>query len=497
MLLLVPAAYVPLRVFATNLGKFPHPGRIALIVITFWALGVLWYFSLMLLGVKRMAALVSAFVFTFLLSAGGRLSIITNTYVAIAIVIGGAIAFVFVLDRIGGDALRLALYAMAGFLLVGPLIALFASVDLGEDPDAIAQPTSSLPTRLESKTDIFVVVLDGFPGRRAIEDVYGEQLVWDDVEGVARHDAWASYPVTVASTASLFEMGYPVADGTILDSDTRSKLERVMAGENRLVKYLEGLGYESVFLESGWSRSGCTDVIDVCVESTFLDEGTFEVLRQTVIGQWLVETQGSAFTVGARHAMEWSLSTLDQMAKDEQPHFVFVTVLLPHPPLMVDADCQVVYDSWRVGHSLYVGKALIEARQQAYLDQARCAADFEENLFRAIPEGATLIFLSDHGGDSLGQLSTVNQDWSHGEIVERLNTHLAIRSGVPCGLEEPVLIPELMRDVLWCMAGQDPDAAAPERRMFVASHVGEPNKFRLDALDGAAMASLGVLPRGD
>jgi hypothetical protein len=488
--LLVAAAYTPLRGYLGNIEKFPHPERLAMIVLAYLALALGWFVLFERVGFKREASLVSSLALVLLASSGGNLATSASTLVGLLICVGTAIAGALLVNRVpGGLGAFIAIGAIA-FLVVGLILSWSATEDTSH---SIGQTvSSSVPTTLSVHPDVFLVLLDGFPGDRAVREVYESSLEFTESEEILRREAWSSYPMTIASVASLLDMGYPLGDGDVVDEGSSGRLAQVMSGDNRFTRILDNNGYQVTYVESGYSRSYCDEIVDHCVESAFLDEGTHWILAQSILRRKLRERTGSAFTQGALHTMDWLGAHVEAFADNDRPDFVFANVLAPHPPLFLDSECDVVYEYWRVGNSVYAGDGIVDARQDALLDQSECVSDFEDGFFREAPKDSVVIFLSDHGGDSLGQMSKADRVWDHADMVERLNVHFAVRTPIECSFETEVLLPEILRDLLWCLAGDEPRSQHLDAQMFTASRIEGTSDYELEELTFSEMDSIGV-----
>ena len=490
LFLIVAAAYTPLRGYLWNIDKFPHPERLVMVIFAYLALGLAWFVLFQRMGIKREASLVSSLAFVLLASSGGMLAIRISTLIAILIWLGVAIAAALLVNRMPGELGQVLATAAFAFLLVG-LIMAWPGSDRG--PQSLAQTvSSSMPTTLSSHPDVFVVVLDGFPGERAVQDIYDSSIEFSAQVGIRRGEAWSSYPMTIASVASLLDMGYPLEDGDVIDDDSSGPLADAMSGQNRFTQILADNGYQTTYIESGYSRSYCADVVDLCIESSFLDEGTHWILAQSMLGAELRKRTGSAFTEGALHTMDWMRDHIDSIAANGQPDFVFASVLAPHPPLFLDAECNVVVEYWRVGNSVYAGDEIVEERQDALIEQSKCVADFEDEFFMSAPADSVLMFVSDHGGDSLGQMSKSDRIWDQADIVERLNVHFAVRTPMACTFGMDVLLTEVLRDLLWCLADAEPSSRHLDARMFTASRIEGTTEYELDELTPREMESVGA-----
>lgn len=490
----VAAAYAPLRVFVVNTEKFPHPERILVVFGGLLLLGLFWYTCFRLLRFDSRSSLAAGFAFTVLFSIGGGLAERTTTPAAAGLVMAGSIIVGLLSSRLGSEFAGSIVLIMSIFIgLQLTVTGLLSAVSELGDSDVEAT-SSPLPERISSRPDIYLILLDGFPGEIAAREIYQSDLDLPDIPRVERIDAWASYPMTTASVASLLQMGYPLSEGDIVDNSSVGDLAQIMAGENRFADLLTEEGYRTTLVESGYSNSYCAESVDMCVESAFLDEGIFGIVDQTVLTRQLRTRRGSAFTENGLHGMTWLKDNLPSMAENNQPDYVFAHVLLPHPPLMLDENCVLTYDYWRAGNSIYAGEAILDARQQAFLDQARCVADFEAELFGLLPDDAVVMFFSDHGGDSLGQMSTYGHTWSMDDVIERMNAHLAFRSPIPCLLEPPVLLPEILHDLLWCLAGEESPELREGSRIHTASRIPGTAFYELSELSQDRMAQLDITP---
>ena len=490
VVLLVAAAYTPLRGYIGNIEKFPHPERLVMIVLGYLALGLGWFVLFERLGFKREASLVSSLAFVLLASSGGTLAASSSTAIGLLIFLGVAIAGALLVNRVpGGLGAFIALGTFA-FLVVG----LALSWSPTERPTQSMGQTvsSSMPTTLSVRPDVFLVLLDGFPGDRAIQEVYDSGIAFAESDGIARPEAWSSYPMTIASVASLLDMGYPLGDGDLVDEGSSEVLAQVMSGDNQFTRILDTNGYHVTYVESGYSRSYCAEIVDNCIESAFLDEGTHWILAQSILGMKLRERTGSAFTEGALHTMDWLGANVEAFADNDQHDFVFANVLAPHPPLFLDSQCEVVFEYWRVGNSVYAGDEIIGDRQEALIDQSKCVSAFEDRFFIDAPEDSVVMFLSDHGGDSLGQMSKADRVWDDTDVIERLNVHLAIRTPVECSFGTEVLLSEVLRDLLWCFAGTEPQSQHLIARMFTASRIEGTSDYELEELTSSEMEAIGV-----
>ena len=490
MFLLVAAAFIPARIYVANTDKFPHPERILVVAAVLFLIGLFWSTLLTWCGLDRMASLASAIALVGLLGTTGGLSEETSTTIAVAVTVAGATTVALLASRFGTSFARFLVRAATVFFLLSLTVSWVLDSARPEVNSSVEASHSTLPETLTSRPDIYLVLLDGFPGARAMSEIYEADLT--NSGSMQLTEAWASYPMTIASVASVLEMGYPLGDGDVVGGRTADDLARIMSGENRLLDFLASQGYRTHQVESGYSSSFCSTSVDVCVESQFLDEGIFGILDQTVIRRELRERMGSAFTQSGLHAMRWLGANLPGLTHDTTPDFVFASVAIPHPPLLLDRDCSVDYEFWRVGNSVFAGEQIIEERRAAYMEQVQCVAAMELELSQLVPDTSILIFFSDHGGDSSGQMSRYEHDWTSTDVLERMNAHLAVQAPAACLDSNEVFLSEMMRDVLWCLSGDEPDLSREDSQIFTASRIRDSSSYRLRILSGAEMEALSI-----
>ena len=473
LILLAAAAYSSFSLWANNPLEFPHPWRLFPIV------GAVWLSSFVLgvlarrLGATGWAAAASGIVWALTLSLGGP--IVVRVGVATTLLGGSAVAglIAVLMTRLADrPSLRFPVIVLGLLFGVGPLGPL--AVDLFDQTGAaeLTAPTSAVTSDLTHRPDIYLVVVDGFVGLDGSREVFGvDDPAWAlslKREGFqVPASGWSSYPITIAAVPSLFDMDYPVPAGADGNRAVISSLIDKLGGENRLVSILNANDYETTMIEAGWSWSHCGPDYDRCMPSAFLDEGTFRVLQRSIAGPWMVRQWGSAFTQGAKHAIKSLLEETEKSGANESgPRFVFGHIMAPHPPMFLNADCEVIYERGRAGVLFPNNNTDLEQRKRFYLEQAECVSAFMIDFASRVDVDDVVVFVADHGSDSRNQLIRPGSDWTTDDSIERLSVLVAVRAGTPCNLGQTVLLPNLMRRILDCIGGNPPTKPL-ETRMFV------------------------------
>ena len=191
----VASAFWPLSVYARNLFDFVHPERLFLFIFVVWVVGLGVSLALVAFGVQRTTAVWTVFIAIVLLMTGGRLIRQFGFFEGWALIVAlvGLAAVVFA--RLGDTTLtRATVTSLAVALASGVLISAFMSWNsLGE---STVSKESMLTVELVEKPDVFLIVLDGYPGLRALNlqrltrrSYYGWRQRGRGIEHVSFHRA--------------------------------------------------------------------------------------------------------------------------------------------------------------------------------------------------------------------------------------------------------------------------------------------------------------------
>jgi hypothetical protein len=369
--------------------------------------------------------------------------------------------------------------AMGVALVATPLPGLIAWY--ATDQVAIETRSIEAPGVANLTPDVFIVVLDGYGRADVLEDMYGfanRPFIGQLNErgfAVAEH-ATANYSMTAASLASALAMDYLVDPDTVPDHPLRLALYDVIRGNNPVTSALVDLGYEYTHIESGWDGSTCGSTVDKCYEAGFLDEASWTLLNRTPLAVPLEKWVGHAF---ARNGLR-ALDDLTRVAQERPggPRFVFAHVLLPHPPLNLDADCQVRPEPLPVGGAVgarfLADTPALEGRKAGYVDQIQCVNTKILRFLDELGDDSVVLMTGDHGPDSGGQLSVPPDEWTNIDIGERFGVLSAYRLPAVCGSVEPDLdLINGMRLLVGCVAGTELESL-PRRSLIFPTPDGDP-----------------------
>lgn len=451
-LLLVPAIWTSFHVPARNPVGIPHLERliVAGAVLGFATCLAAWL--LLHLTDHRRAVINGVFVASLLAVAAGGLLRQRGPWAGWAIVAVIVLIVTILTIRMEGSVIPSVLVVtLAVFLLAGPAtdaVSAFSTFGTDTTHDSTVEPVD-----IETDGDVYLVVLDGFPGPETLAADFGAEMSGlvpmlesrgFEVPGRAR----AAYPATNYSIPSLLAMGYPSTEEELTNATLQS-LYDVISGDNPVVRSFSESGYATTMIEAGWSGSSCRHWFDQCVASPWLDDPMYHLLRDSLLTDLLTPVTGSNYPVNSLATMQ-SLSTLSATQGDEKA-FVFAHVLAPHPPLMLESDCSVVVDEQRAGYFFPRAGVSDDARSEFLLEQTECVVHFMSEVVDNVDPDDVVIFVADHGTDRRGQLAKEPSTWTEEELVERLNVLVAVRTPMDCPIDDDVHLPNVMRQVLSCM----------------------------------------------
>ncbi len=456
-LLWVAAWSLPLTWIARYVGENVSHVRLLTLSASIWGIGMGVAWLALRLGVSRAVAVYTTFFAIVLLMRGGPVLFELGGLLGWLAIVSILALLSVLLRRIGDSGpTRPLVFGLAVALVAGPLASLASAVQ--EWGTLEVQSGSDVVVDLAHRPDIYLVVVDGYPGFIAEEMDTGDPRERFISELKARgfqvpRSVWSPYWSTGLAVPSILDMSYPqVREDDGRRANIRQRYQ-VLSGENQLVRVLSDNGYETTMIESGWSGSRCGPSYGRCIGGHFLDEGVFRVLADTVAAPHLTRTYGYAFTTGSLHTMRELRRFASEGRGDSPPRFVFAHLLVPHPPFFLQSDCSTRITDERSGTTFYRSGIAPEFREAAFIEQRDCVDLFVRELTSAVSDQDLLVFVSDHGTDRRSQLSGSGSEWSHEAVVERMNAFLAVRYPGECPLPEGHVTVNLFRVLLSCLSG--------------------------------------------
>ena len=268
-----------------------------------------------------------------------------------------AAAFVLVIAVIAGAVVRPWSSRPRSTLAVNAaLAALFVASASGPLTRAIAAGGKRWPSVVEAQLaraladqsaptpahDIYYFVLDGFGRPDVLQSQYGLDLS-EFVNGLAGKgvrvaaSAQSNYAQTYLSLASTLNMTYLDDLAGVVGADARDRRPlRHLIDRNTLMTAARRAGYRVYSIGSDYGATQTIAAADVCIcQRHGFDELQSNVLALTPLGslplaRWTYDAHRSKIVEG--------LDAVDQVRTLPGRKFVFVHVLAPHPPFVLNAD---------------------------------------------------------------------------------------------------------------------------------------------------------------
>jgi Sulfatase len=262
-------------------------------------------------------------------------------------------------------------------------------------------------------------------------------------------------------------MSYPLRDGSEVSVNDLKVLAEITSGENAVVRTLKANDYQYIHGGSDWWGDRCGAEVDLCLESPLVDVTTFDLLRTTPLGFVMFPEAGDPGTAVTMQRIE-DLANWDEIESSlpEGPKFVFLHLILPHPPLYMDASCTPNPGPERSQRLLneypFLDPQLLALRKAAYVEQIECANDVTRRLIEAVPDDSVVVVTADHGPDSRAQLRIDSSLWDEGAKLERYSTLTSMRLPTECPeAEDDLDLVNIFRLVLGCLLDGDELVSLP------------------------------------
>jgi hypothetical protein len=358
------------------------------------------------------------------------------------------------------------------FLVLAPAVT--AATRMMAESAPVRMEISDVSHSVSSDRDVVVLVADAYPSAEVLSEFYDydNSGFIESIRsmGFTAGDIHANYSLTTLSVPSVLQMDYVAGANDILtDSDTNALFE-VLGGENVFATTLVDSGYRYIFVESGWLGTQCGASVDICVTPPWPGETFFDIGFRTILRDLPGFVTGTQFNRGAQNAIHWLESELPVYLHNGEKDYIYVHILVPHPPLFFKSDCSVERRADMGGFAI-TGPDVIgagnDARRAAYLEQVECVNSVVLNTAsRVVDASAVLVFFGDHGPDGTEQLYSHGDVWTEAQIAERFGTFSAV--SVPdCPVEHPLSLVDLLPPVMECLGG--PASTGREPLAFVVT----------------------------
>ncbi len=457
-LLMVSAAAIPARIWASNLVEIGFPdGLLLWCALVFATALIVWLIAARQLDDPD-GVTYSVFWFVLGFSAVGPLADdVAGGATTLLVILCLAVWLTYRLRHV--EAYRY--FTMWSALTIALIpIGMLLSAATASDSTRLDEEFEISASEFILHPDVVLVVFDGHASLDTLKRDYGadfSSLIGAyESEGVSiASEMKANYTLTHMSLASILDMSYPLSGGVGVGEAEWSGLLNKVRGSNQLVDLFKSEGYRYVVVESGWLGFQCTSHADACVRGVWPDNATWEAMRRTLLRD--VRLVKHSFASGSIRTLEWLEANLEQLGSNNKPDLVVAHVMLPHPPFYVDEKCAYRWLGDAGGSVVSEPQTSPETkdeRRRYYLEQVECAQSSFLRLVRGVPEGTLVLGFSDHGPDMGGQLFKAPEDWSDADVVERFSIWFATNDE-SCGLSELSSAVNIGRALISCLS-EDP-----------------------------------------
>ena len=441
-------------------------------VVVLFAVGVLLFLVWWVTRRTSIAAIATTGLFAVFVSSDPVLSlwILVAIIIAIAgyLIAKGTVAHSLSADDLSGwlNVLSVALIVVIGAqgALNGTLAAAPGDLVGRLDP---AVPAAGGDAK-ERPPDVYIIVLDGYPRADTVVsslggDNSGFLNALEDRGFTAADASTSGYMYTDLSFTSLFHGRHLVdiaALGPVLHGAREPSLDRQVLNAAPLLRVFREHGYSTIANAQAWDEPALRDV-DIYVEGTGLNEFERHLLRSTLAGEvWEAIDKGFEGTLLApwvRDAFRFL-----ELAPDLDvpgPRLVFTHVPLPHFPIIFTKSGARADPRFTTSHPDQARASAAEVTQ-AYLDELAYLnrMTLETLDAMALPEGAIVIVMSDHGPEfGLHWFDEENTDFK-----VRFASLFAAKNGD--GFPNDVFVTEVLAILARDLLGEP--IQYPERRFF-------------------------------
>jgi len=361
---LLLALYVPVNLGAYNIGQIPVSAIYRSVILSgICALILLWAFHAILRDWQT-AGLAATLIVSLFLTYGHVYAYARNFEID-GFLIGrhrylAALWGVFAVAGLGWvtrksqkhTTLTSTLNLVGLFLLVMPVAQLIwyhVRAARYQDPnivEAVPQPYNRVEKPSGGQLhDVYYIILDAY-GR---SDVLLDALGYDNSAFLGKLDdmgfyvascAQSNYSITVLSLSSTLNMDYLTALDPSLTPDNTDRLPMSnLTKNNAVTKTFQGLGYTTMAFETGFDFTELNN-IDVFYRAERQGFNEFETLYLRTTFAVLMDDAGifARFQIAPedrkRELVLFNLEKLREIASIPGPKFVFVHLVIPHPPFV-------------------------------------------------------------------------------------------------------------------------------------------------------------------
>jgi len=314
--------------------------------------------------------------------------------------------YYFMLKKIGIDIFGNFIFYFSIVLILMPIINILSFHALnyslaGEEP--AAGSFGSNGGGLQTKADIFHIMVDSYAASEALKNIYG----YDNSDFInflkeknfyVAEQSFSNYSFTLPSYISIFNFGYLHDFNNNIGYS--NYLSQNLLWKNKVFKILKNFGYDITVFKSGDSL---TDFPEWSVDEIIAPDGNIfydENFCNALIDATPLEGLYSSFKIdkyaAKRSKILFNLSAYKQINEKNNPSYVLILIDSPHAPFLFDEEGKPLNEE------IFSGSA------QSYVSSYKKQIQFLNNKLKELinklitkSKRPFVIFLqSDHGPDS-------------------------------------------------------------------------------------------------
>jgi len=190
------------------------------------------------------------------------------------------------------------------------------------------------PKKIDSRPDIFYIILDGYPNSNILKDLFGidnqyftNYLTKKGFYVVPR--GHSNYVLTFLSLASSLNMQYINDFSNLIGEKSKDRaIPYKMIGDSAVVKFLKLQEYKFINISSGWGPTDYMQDADFNFRKTRLDEFTKLLISTTIFKPFMMYIAKDDKTI----RLLYFVSILPKIERISGPKFVFAHIITQSLP---------------------------------------------------------------------------------------------------------------------------------------------------------------------
>jgi hypothetical protein len=438
------AAFVPLNLFAVNIGTFDVSETIRAFVLSIFVVAFIQWLAVKIFGNAR----VSSIILGYLLFGVWSLNLGSVWWLIYA---SGFVIIIACLWRwpVGEKAIIvLNMVAIAIFLTpVAAITSHYWSQKTIQESQFGAGPFHQLSRRVDDRPPSIVhIVLDGYSSDETLRRIYrfDNSSFFDalrDQGFIVFPNINAAYNQTLLSMASIFHGEYLNSAQAPLTLQGASEIRRLLAAavsDGPILRRLAADGYQFFHTKNGYSGIRFSGT-----NKASLPDGILSPLN--LFESYMIQTTGLRLVMPVETLQSHVLDNLlrhglntDVYRGQEGPIYYYHHLLSPHPPHTINRLGETIYKEGASfatiadGDPTVAGNPALQAEYQAgYVEKLRytnaALVKQTKEMIAGIAGNKVILIHGDHGGGSLWH----PDDMSKSCLAERLGTFLAVYADDP------------------------------------------------------------------